>query len=88
MSEAEKSDDLVTRIGSRAGQGMVILGLILVYGVGAYWFIVDVIQDPDVPWFIKLGVPAVVIGLTVLFFVVLSQRLKASRTDKYNSVED
>ena len=88
MSESEKPDDSVARTGASAGQVLVILGLILVYGVGAYWFIVEVIQDPEVPWFIRLGVPAVVIGLTVLFFVVLSQRLKASRTDKYNSVED
>ena len=88
MSESEKPGDPVTRTGAGAGQMLVILGLILVYGVGAYWFIVEVIQDPETPWFIRVGVPAIVVGLTVLFLVVLGQRMKAAKTDKYSSVED
>ncbi len=67
---------------------LVILGLILVYGVGGYWLIFDVYQDPEAPWFLKFGVPLIVIGLTILFFTVLIQRMKAAKTDKYTDVED
>ncbi len=45
-------------------------------------------QDPEAPWFLKFGVPPIVIGLTILFFTVLIQRMKAAKTDKYTDVED
>ena len=44
--------------------------------------------DPEVPWFVKVGLPALVIGLTLLFGTALTQRLKAVKTDKYKDVED
>ena len=68
MSDSENSNDPVIRSSMRAGQVFVILGLILVYGVGGYWLIFEIGQDPDTPWFVKFGVPAIVIGFTILFF--------------------
>ena len=88
MSEPERSIDPVTRTSTGAGQGLVIFGLILVYGVGGYWFIGEIIRNSEVELWIKIGVPAIVIGLTVLFFTVLIQRIRASKTDKYIDVED
>ncbi len=66
----------------------MIIGLILVYGVGGYWFIGEIIKDPEVELWIKLGVPAIVIGLSILFLTVLIQRERATKTDKYIDVED
>ena len=71
-----------------AGQVLVILGLILLYGVGGYWLVGELFQDPEVPWFVKVGAPAIVIGFTILLLTVLAQRMKAARTDKYADVED
>ncbi|MFP6768523.1 MAG: hypothetical protein VB859_10150 [Planctomycetaceae bacterium] len=88
MNEDERSSDPETRVGMGAGQVLVILGLILVYGVGGYWFVFEIVDDPETPWFIKFGVPAIVIGMTILFLSVLAQRLKAAKTDKYTDVED
>jgi hypothetical protein len=88
MSETEKPNDPETRPGMGVGQVLVILGLILLYGVGGYWLIFEVYQDPEAPWFLKFGVPPIVIGLTILFFTVLIQRMKAAKTDKYTDVED
>ena len=88
MSETEKPNDPETRPGVSVGQVLVILGLILLYGAGGYWLIFEVYQDPEAPWFLKLGVPPTVIGLTILFFTVLIQRIKAAKTDKYTDVED
>jgi len=86
MSETEKH--AVARTSMGAGQVLVILGLIIVYGVGGYWFLVEVIKDPEAPWWLKIGMPAIVIGFTILFFTVLIQRMKAAKTDKYTDVED
>ena len=88
MSESEKPNHPETRTGMGAGQVLVILGLILVYGVGGYWLVFEVNRDPEAPWFVKFGVPAIVIGLTILFITVLVQRMKAAKTDKYTDVED
>ena len=66
----------------------MIIGLILVYGVGGYWFIGEIIKDPKVELWIKIGVPAIVIGLSILFLTVLIQRVRATKTDKYIDVED
>jgi hypothetical protein len=70
------------------GQILVISSLVLMYGVGGFWFISEMFGDPEVPWFVKVGLPALVIGLTLLFGTALTQRLKAAKTDKYKDVED
>ena len=88
MSEPEKSIDPATRASTGAGQVLVIIGLILVYGVGGYWFIGEIIRDSEAKLWIKIGVPAIVIGITILFFTVLIQRMKAANTDKYIDVKD
>ncbi len=88
MSEPEKSIDPATRASTGAGQVLVIIGLILVYGVGGYWFIGEIIRDSEAKLWIKIGVPAIVIGITILFFTVLIQRMKAAKTDKYIDVTD
>ena len=88
MNQGEHSHASETRAGMGTGQVLVIVGLILLYGVGSYWLISEVWGDPEAPWFVKYGVPTIVVGLTVLFFTVLSQRLKALRTDKYTEVKD
>ena len=88
MSEPEKSIDPATRASTGAGQVLVIIGLALVYGVGGYWFIGEIIRDSEAKLWIKIGVPAIVIGITILFFTVLIQRMKAANTDKYIDVKD
>ena len=88
MNEGEQLNDPEARAGMGTGQVLVILGLVLVYGVGGYWLIFDVFRNSEAPWFVKFGVPAIVIGLTILFLTVLAQRFKEARTDPYTDVED
>ena len=84
MSEQGKQESTATS----AGQVLVILGLVLVYGAGGYWFAMEVVRDEDSPVWLKLGIPAIVIGLTILLLSVILQRMKAAKTDKYTDVED
>ena len=88
MSDSGKPYDPVVRTSIGIGQVAVILGLILVYVVGGYWVTVDVIMDPEVPFWLKGGLPAIAIGLTILFFTACTQRMKATKTDKYIEVKD
>ena len=100
MTEAERlkaAKDPVTEAGMNIGQMLVIGGLVLVYGVGAYVLCVDIITDAEfvrtgddrdkVPLFLRIGFPALIIGLGILFATVLAQRIKSSKTDPYNDVE-
>ena len=85
------------KAGSNLGQVLALLGLILVYGVGAFWLCWEMITDgkfaesggavDKIPLFIRFGVPTLVVGLGVLFFTVLFQRMKAAKTDKYTDVQ-
>ncbi len=76
MSEPENKESTATS----AGQVLVILGLVLVYGAGGYWFAMEVVRDEDSPVWLKLGIPAIVIGLTILLLSVILQRMKAYGT--------
>ena len=84
MSEPENQESTATS----AGQVLVILGLLLVYGVGGYWFAMEVVSDEESPLWLKLGIPAIVVGFTVLLLSVILQRMKAAKTDKYTDVHD
>ena len=84
MSESGNQESNATS----AGQVLVILGLLLVYGVGGYWFAMEVVRDEESPLWLKLGIPAIVVGFTVLLLSVILQRMKAAKTDKYTDVHD
>ena len=88
MSDSRADGDSRPGAGTGIGQVLVIVGLVCVYGIGAYWVSVEVILDDEQPWWLKIGLPAVVVGMTVLFVTVLLQRMKAAKTDKYTDVKD
>ena len=72
------------------GQVFVILGVIFLYGIGIYWLTGEVILNPEgeFPWFVRIGLPLVVGGVTILLVIALLQRLKAAKHDKYTDVVD
>ena len=84
MSEPENQESTATS----AGQVLVILGLLLVYGVGGYWFAMEVVRDEESPLWLKMGIPAIVVDFTVLLLSVILQRMKTAKTDKYTDVHD
>jgi hypothetical protein len=83
--------------GPYIGQFLAFVSLILVYGVGAFWLCQELISDAEfartadpeekVPLFIRFGVPTMIIGIGIIFFSVLFQRLKTAKTDKYIDVQ-
>jgi O-antigen/teichoic acid export membrane protein len=91
------SEKKLAETGANIGQFLAIVGLILVYGVGAFWLCEELITDAKftrtgdpkdkVPMFIRFGVPTMITGIGILFFTVLFQRLKAVKTDKYRDVQ-
>ena len=72
------SEKNLAESGSYIVQFLAIVGLILVYGVGAFWLCQELIIDAEfartadpkgkVPMFIRFGVPTMIIGIGILFF--------------------
>ena len=68
------------------GQVLFLVGVFIVYGVGAFWMVRGLIGDSEAPLFLRVGAPIMILGMGVLFFTVLFQRIKAAKTDKYRNV--
>jgi hypothetical protein len=90
MTEAERlkaARDPVAETGASLGQVLVIGGFIIFYGSCIYLALKGILADPDTPLFMKIGLPAILIGMGILFTSVIIDRIKASKTDPYNDVE-
>ena len=90
MTEAERlkaAKDPVAEAGASIGQILVIGGFIIFYGSLIYFALKGMLANPDTPLFMKIGLPAILIGMGILFTSVIIDRIKASKTDPYNDVE-
>ena len=83
--------------GASLGQWLFLGGVLLVYGTGAYLLCVELVADAKFaetgneedkfPMLMRIGVPTLLLGLGILFFTVLFQRIRAAKTDKYTDVK-
>ncbi len=90
MTEAERlkaAKDPVAETGASLGQVLVIGGFIIFYGSCIYLALKGILADPDTPLFMKIGLPAILIGMGILLTSVIIDRIKASKTDPYKDVE-
>ena len=90
MTETERlkaAKDPVAEAGASIGQILVIGGFIIFYGSLIYFALKGMLADPDTPLFMKIGLPAILIGMGILFTSVIIDRIKASKTDPYKDVE-
>ena len=86
-----------TGAGASLGQWLFLGGVLLVYGTGAYLLCVELVTDAKFaetgneedkfPMLMRIGVPTLLLGLGILFFTVLFQRIRAAKTDKYTDVK-
>jgi len=90
MTEAERlkaAKDPVAETGASLGQVLVIGGFIIFYGSCIYLALKGILADPDTPLFMKIGLPAIFIGMGILLTSVIIDRIRASKTDPYKDVE-
>ena len=62
---------------------ILITGFLMITSYGFF----EVLMDPEVRTIIKIGSVMFYVGLLCLFLIVLRQRLKERKTDKYTDVE-
>ena len=73
-------------VGAKVGQLLLLGGVIIVYGTGIVYLLRGLIMSDEAPWFVRVGVPTILVGVGILFFTVLFQRIQAAKTDKYKNV--
>jgi hypothetical protein len=68
------------------GIGWIVfsLGVILTFTFLGFQFIKELIRDPQIALYAKVGLIALILGLSILFASVLRERITLSRTDKYS----
>ena len=62
------------------------VGAVVLVSYGIWTAISEVIADTTVPWFIKAGTLALVVGAVILFVSVVREKLFIRKTDPYKDV--
>jgi predicted anti-sigma-YlaC factor YlaD len=86
LSQSEWStimNDLTVKSSRGTGWLLLVVGIVIVVGYGAYEFAVD----DTMPALIKSAIAAVLLGIVLLFVSVLRQRMITRKTDRYKDVE-
>ncbi len=68
------------------GIGWIVFGVgtILTLTFFGFQFIKEVIRDPQIALYAKVGLISLILGLAILFVSVLRERITLSKTDKYS----
>ncbi len=79
-------NDSVTKVSTGVGLGLLAV-FFLCYVGGVIAVIYFGITSDEVPFFVKLMLGGLILGVGILFLTVLRQRLIEWKTDKYKDVE-
>ncbi len=74
------------RLERSIGWILASVGAIVVVSYGVWTAISEMIADATVPWYIKAGVLALVVGAVILFVSVVREKLFVRKTDPYKDV--
>ena len=69
------------------GLGLLLLGLVGLLGYGVYAVLAVVFADAEVPFFIRLSLSAVIVGFVVLMASVIRDRIRESRTERFEEAD-
>jgi len=63
------------------------IGAIILIFYGGYKAVENIIKDPTLPLFLKIGILSLLLGITILFVSVLRERIFVRRKERYKEVE-
>ena len=69
------------------GQILAVGGLCTFYGGCIYLWLDGMLHSNEIPRAMKIGLPALFIGISILLTCVLVQRIKAAKNDPYKDVK-
>lgn len=71
----------------RAAAVLIIGGVLVIAGYAAYAILAALFRSDEVPLPISLAVSAIVIGFAILLLYVAVDRVRASRTERFEEVD-
>jgi len=84
-------DEYWTRFMNRFERGVawiaIVLGSIIVLGYLIYYAIEELLANTDIPNFLKFGIAMLSLGLIVLIFSVIREKLTVRKHDKYKEIQ-
>ena len=83
-SHSENED---TNTALSLGQILAVGGLCTFYGGCIYLWLNGMLLSDEIPWAMKIGLPALFIGIGILLASVLIQRIKAAKNDPYKDLK-
>lgn len=68
------------------GIGWIItsIGAILLLTFAGFQFVKELIRDPELALYAKIGILALILGIVILFVSIIRERIFISKTDKYS----
>jgi hypothetical protein len=78
---------IYNRLERRIGWILTSLGAILLISYGLYEVLARFFLGPNVPWILRLGILALVVGMGALIISVLRERLFLLKFDKYERIK-
>ena len=69
------------------GLGLLLVGLAGLLGVGVYYALEALFASDDIPLAIRLSIVAVVAGFLVLVVSVVRDRVRESRSERFEEVD-
>ena len=72
---------------TRIGIVLILIGFVALLGYAVYSLLVAIYSTEDIPLIIKLAVPILIGGLTVLIVSVVRDRLRDRRNEKFKEVK-
>lgn len=70
-----------------AGFGLLVIGLAGLIGAGVYYALVGLFGSADVPLVIRISIVAVAAGFVVLIAAVIRDRIRESRSERFEEVD-
>lgn len=75
---------LYNRIERGIGWIITSIGTVLLLTYAGFQFVKELIIDPELALYAKIGILALILGIVILFVSILRERIFISKTDKYS----
>lgn len=72
---------------AKAGLALLLIGIGVLILYWAYFVLLAIFSENDVPLVLKLAVPVTIIGMILLLVSVIRDRLRERKEEKFKEVE-
>lgn len=78
---------LINRFERILGWFLFVTGILILVSYGIYQLIINLFKDAQLSLFVRAGIFFVVIGIVILIFSVIRERITIGKGDKYKGLE-